>query len=145
MARSALWTCLLLVAMAADPGVANGASPADAGQAAAPDASTMRCMVRQATGGKQTPFSFVAIVPADNVDELTAKGFAATPCAANSNRFADYKAQMCELAKGNDAVQARTEEVLGATGIKLCNAARKLAGEPAIDTPPSATTSSAGN
>lgn len=136
---------LLLAAMLAEPGATEAASAGDGGQTTMSVAATKRCLVRQATGGKQAPFSFVAIVPDDTVGELTARGFAATPCTATAEQFAAYKAQMCKLAEGNDAVQARTEEVLGTTGIKLCNAARKLVGEPASDAPPSTSAASAGN
>jgi hypothetical protein len=84
-------------------------------------------MSRRVTKGGGRPFDFVVPVPASLAAQFTDKGFAPATCTEGAmQRAVRFKASMCELARGNDAVQIRTEEVLGFTATKLCAAAKLL-------------------
>jgi hypothetical protein len=133
-----LYSSLLLL-VSASAGTDAGAS----GSASAIEAQgrpTRQCLARQTAGTKTPSFSFLAMVPSSEAADLTAKGFAPVACPGGGEDLTAYKARVCKLAEGNDAVQARTEEVLGVTATKLCGAARILAGEPATLAPPATST-----
>jgi len=126
--RLKLWSCALVAGMSAQA-IAQTAPPTlsiPADQALSANGVTARCMARTTTQSEHPNWSLVVPVPADKQAEFAAKGFAPASCAGLGAELARFKAQMCDLAKGNQAVQARTEQVMGVNARKICAAARAL-------------------
>jgi len=126
-----LWSCVLIVGLSASAGAQTAAPPptlpvpADQMLTAA-NGVAARCMARATTKHDGHDWSFVVPVPSASQADFTAKGFVPAACGPMTSRLADHKRFVCEIAKGNDAVQARTEQVLGIDARKLCAAVTAL-------------------
>jgi len=92
----------------------------------AANGATARCMARTTTKADGHDWTLVVPVPSANAADFAAKGFQPAACGALATRLADHKRFVCDLARGNDDVQAQTEAQLGIDARKLCAAARSL-------------------
>ena len=97
-------------------------------------ASAATCMSRTTTQTDAPNFEFVVPVPDAKVSDFTAKGFKPAPCKGVALNLAKHKAMVCDLARGNEVVQQRTEQVLGIDAVKMCAAAKVLLPDSAIAT-----------
>lgn len=104
-------------------------------QALTANGVTARCMARTTTKKDGHDWEFVVPVPPDNEADFQGKGFQPAPCVKLNNKLADHKRMMCELARGNEAVQRQTEAQLGVNARKLCAAAKTLLPDTATDRP----------
>ncbi len=124
-----LWSCVLIIGLSAQV-EAQALAPAPdipANQLmTAANGATARCMMRATTKGDGHDWSFVVPVPADNQADFVAKGFQPAACGELSSALASHKRFVCEIARGNDAVQEQTEAQLGIDARKLCAAAKTL-------------------
>jgi hypothetical protein len=123
-----LWSCVLIAglstsAVAQSAGSAKADIPASQIVTAANGASA-RCMARTTTQTEHPNWQFLVPVPIANQVDFAGKGF--QPVACNGVDVARFKADVCDLAKGNDAVQARTEQIYGINARKMCAAAKLL-------------------
>lgn len=124
-----LWSCALVAGMSAQA-TAQTAPPTlsipTEQVITAANGVSARCMARTTTQKENPNWSFVVPVPAANQADFAAKGFAPAACAGLHVNLAKFRADACDLARSNDAVQARTEQVLGVDARKLCAAAKLL-------------------
>lgn len=84
------------------------------------------CMSRTTTQTDAPNFEFVVPVPDAKASDFTQRGFKAAPCKGLALNLAKHKAMVCDLALGNEAVQKRTEQVLGIDAVKMCAVAKVL-------------------
>jgi hypothetical protein len=125
-----LWSCALIVclsvqASAQTGGTAKADIPANQ-LITASNGVTARCMARTTTKGDGHDWTLAVPVPSANAADFTAKGFQPAVCGDLLTHLADHKRFVCELARGNDDVQAQTEAQLGIDARKLCAAAKAL-------------------
>jgi hypothetical protein len=85
-----------------------------------------RCMARTTTKHDGHDWTFVVPVPSDKQADFIPKGFQPAACGQMMGQLASHKRFVCEIAKGNDSVQAQTEAQLGIDARKLCAAAKTL-------------------
>ena len=134
-----LWSCVLIVGLATPVAAqtlpAQAAIPAE--QALSANGVTARCMVRTTSKHDGQDWDFVVPVPSDKQADFKTKGFHPAACGKMLSQLADHKRFMCELAKGNDAVQQQTEAQLGMDARKLCAAAKLLLPDTGVEQPAS--------
>ena len=130
--------CALIAAALAGPAIAQSvalpppaAAPAE--QLLTANGVTARCMARTTTQSEHPNWSFVVPVPPGKQADFAAKGFMPAPCAGMTVNLARFKKDSCELAKGNEAVQRRTEQVFGIDARKTCAAITLLVPDSAAD------------
>jgi len=126
--RLKLWSCALVAGMSAQA-IAQTPPPTlpiPAEQALSANGITARCMARTTTQTEHPNWSFVVAVPPASQADFAAKGFVPASCGGLGTKLAGFKADMCDLARGNDAVQDRTEQVLGINARKICAATKLL-------------------
>ena len=115
---------LLCLAVSAKAFAAEQASPSDTSAGQAGPVSTVGCVTRRITGAGIPDYDLV-VPQADTSDQsLAGKGYVKATCPSPA-ALAKFKAEICEVAKGNSAVQARTEQLLGLDARKLCEIATK--------------------
>lgn len=83
------------------------------------------CLSRPVTGGTAGSRFDVVVTSALSTTLLT-KGFSVIPCATSYWTAAKYRDEVCRLAKGNTAVQARLETFIGVKPTLLCETAAVL-------------------
>jgi len=89
-------------------------------------AATAQCVVRTFKDADNVDRPEKLVIPSAEVSDYTALGF--TPAACGAIDVATYRDQICNLAKfGNDAVQNRLTQVLGARPEKMCTSAELVA------------------
>lgn len=125
-----LWSCVCAAvistqAIAQTASTASTAIPADQALTAA-NGVTARCMARTTTKHDGHDWAFLVPVPSDKQADFAARGFAPVACGKLQAQLADHKRFVCDLAQGNDDVQAQTEAQLGIDARKLCTAAKML-------------------
>ena len=84
------------------------------------------CLSRSVTDAKGKRATFEVAVTSVLSSDLLKGGFTVMPCASSRWNAARYRAEMCKLAEGNSAVQARWAEMLGVEPKRLCEASGKL-------------------
>jgi hypothetical protein len=125
-----LWSCVLIAGLSTSA-VAQGAGSAKADIPAnqivtAANGASARCMARTTTKHDGHDWDFVVPVPSDKQAEFATKGFQPVACGQLIAQLASHKRFVCEIAQGNEAVQAQTEAQLGIDAKKLCAAAKAL-------------------
>jgi hypothetical protein len=125
-----LWTCALAAGLSAQAiaqtaSMAAPAIPADQVVTAA-NGVTARCMARMTTQSENPNWSFVVPVPDSAQADFSAKGFQPASCAGLGVELTKFKADACDLARGNEAVQRRNEQVFGIDARKVCAAIKQL-------------------
>ena len=125
-----LWSCVLIAGLSTSA-VAQGAGSAKADIPAnqivtAANGASARCMVRTTSKKDGRDWDFVVPVPSDKQADFQAKGFHPVACGQLASHLADHKRFVCEIATGNEAVQAQTEAQIGIDAKKLCAAAKVL-------------------
>ena len=124
-----LWSCALIVCLSAQASAQTVAPPPTIPTnqlLTAPNGVTARCMARTTTQTENPNWTFVVPVPASAQADFSAKGFQPASCAGLAVELARFKADACDLAKGNDAVQRRTQHVFGIDARKMCAAIKQL-------------------
>lgn len=85
-----------------------------------------KCMTRSHKDAQGTDHALTIVVPDAALGRFAGKGFTASPC--NSMTVTEYRTRACRLAaQGNEAVQKRLEQVLGASPKELCSAVKAVA------------------
>lgn len=132
-----VWPCVLILGVAtsaiAQTGAFKNAIPPDQ-LVVAPNGVNAQCMARTTTKKDGHDWSFAVPVPAGKQADFAAKGFQPAACAAFALQLAKHKDIVCEIAKGNEAVQKQTEAALGVDARKLCAAAKMLIPDPVSTT-----------
>jgi len=125
-----LWSCVLVAGISARAIAQTGSTGASAIPAdqllTAPNGVTAQCMARTTTQSEHANWPLVVPATSANQAAFAAKGFVPAPCGSLATDLVTLKADMCNLAQGNDAVQRRTEQVFGIDARKLCAAVTLL-------------------
>jgi len=88
--------------------------------------ATAQCVVRTFKDADHVDRPEKLVIPSAEANDYAALGF--TPTACGTIDVATYRDQMCNLATfGNDAVQNRLAQVLGARPDKMCASAKLVA------------------
>jgi len=89
-------------------------------------AATVQCVVRTFKDADNVDRPEKLVIPSAQANDYATQGF--TPTACGTIDVATYRDQICNLAMfGNDAVQNRLAQILGARPDKMCASAKLVA------------------
>lgn len=91
------------------------------------------CLTRSVTDASGIAKPMVIVAPDGEIRAYSARGFAVTPCTLTAAQMAYERDEMCKATKlGNDAVQKRLEQVVGASPKQMCASAQAVLGSAAV-------------